>query len=122
VAIDANSEERKQLYVQGGTLVAIGGLESGAELTQTCYSTNSWSPNTWYALTVGSNVFAFLTPSSAGSTLVVSGATKPTLESGVTVTSGNYIFNNMGCTGAGYSGGSAVSLGTYSGDSGGRPW
>ena len=29
VFIDANSEERKQLYVTGGTLVAIGGLESG---------------------------------------------------------------------------------------------
>ena len=27
VAIDANSEEQKKLYVTGGTIIAIGGLE-----------------------------------------------------------------------------------------------
>lgn len=121
VAIDANTEERKQLYVQGGTLVAIGGLESGASLTQTCYSTNSWSKNTWYALTVGKETFAFLTPASTGSSLVVSGASKPSLESGISVTSGTEIFNGMGVSEAAYSGGTAVTLSTYSGNSGGRP-
>ena len=50
VAIDANSEEQKKLYVTGGTIIAIGGLESGASLTQSCYSTSSWSKSTWYAM------------------------------------------------------------------------
>ncbi len=115
VAIDANSEEQKKLYVQGGTLVAIGGLERGASLTQSCYSTNSWNKNTWYALTVGSDVFAFKTPSSGGSTMVVSGASQPSLKSGVTVSSGTNIFDGVGYTGATISGGSNVTLSSYTG-------
>ena len=115
VAIDANSEDQKKLYVQGGTLVAIGRLESGASLTQSCYSTNSWSKNTWYALTVGSDVFAFQTPSSGGSTMVVSGASQPSLKSGVTVNSGSSIFDGVGYTGATVTGGTTVSLSSYSG-------
>ena len=119
VAIDANSEEQKKLYVQGGTLVAIGGLESGASLTQSCYSTNSWNKNTWYALTVGSDVFAFKTPSSGGSTMVVSGASQPTLKSGVTVSGGTSIFDGVAYTGATFTDGSNVSLSSYTGGGGG---
>ena len=119
VAIDANSEEQKKLYVTGGTIVAIGGLERGASLTQSCYSTNSWSKNTWYALTVGSETFAFQTPSSGGNTLVVSGASQPTLKSGVTVSSGTKVFDGAGYTNATYSGGSTVSLSAYTGNGGG---
>ena len=118
VGIDANSEERKQLYVEGGTLVAIGGLENGASLTQTCYSTSSWSKNTWYALTVGSDVFAFKTPQSGGTTLVVSGASTPTLQKSVTA-SGTEIFNGMGYYPASVSGGSNVTLSQYTGGNGG---
>lgn len=119
VAIDANSEEQKKLYVQGGTLVAIGGLESGASLTQSCYSTNSWNKNTWYALTVGSDVFAFKTPSSGGSTMVVSGSSQPSLKSGVTVSGGTSIFDGVAYTGATFTGGSNVSLSSYTGGGGG---
>jgi hypothetical protein len=119
VAIDANSEEQKKLYVTGGTIIAIGGLESGASLTQACYSASSWSKNTWYAMTVGSETFAFQTPSSGGSTLVVSGASKPTLKSGVTVSSDTKIFDGVGCPGAVVSGGSNVTLSSYSGGGGG---
>ena len=118
VAIDANTEERKQLYVEGGTLVAIGGLENGSSLTQTCYSTSSWSKSTWYALTVGNEVFAFKTPQSGGSTLVVSGASTPTLTKSVTP-SGTEIFNGMGYYPASFSGGSNVTLSQYSGGNGG---
>ena len=117
VAIDANSEEQKKLYVQGGTIVAIGGLENGASLTQSCYKASSWSKNTWYALTVGSNVFAFKTPSSGGSTMVVSGASTPTLKSGVTA-SGTEIFDGVGYYPATASGGSSVSLSSYTGGGG----
>lgn len=117
VAIDANSEEQKKLYVQGGTIVAIGGLESGASLTQSCYKASSWSKNTWYALTVGSDVFAFKTPSSGGSNLIVSGASTPTLKSGVTA-SGTEIFDGVGYYPATATGGSSVSLSSYTGGGG----
>lgn len=117
VAIDANSEEQKKLYVQGGTIVAIGGLESGASLTQSCYKASSWSKNTWYALTVGSDVFAFKTPSSGGSNLIVSGASTPTLKSGVTA-SGTEIFDGVGFYPAETTGGSSVSLSSYTGGGG----
>ena len=119
VAIDANSEEQKKLYISGGTIVAIGGLESGAQLSQTCYQASSWSANTWYALTVGSEVFAFLTPASGGSGMVVSGASQPTLKKSVSA-DGTAIFNSMGFYPASVSGGSSVSLSTYSG--GGGRW
>ena len=118
VAIDANTEGGYKLYVQGGTIVAIGGLESGASLTQSCYKASSWSKNTWYALTVGSNIFAFKTPSSGGSTMVVSGASTPTLKSGVTA-SGTSIFAGVGYYPATASGGSSVSLSSYTGGGGG---
>lgn len=117
VAIDANSEEQKKLYVQGGTIVGIGGLESGASLTQSCYKASSWSKNTWYALTVGSDVFAFKTPSSGGSNLIVSGASTPTLKSGVTA-SGTEIFDGVGYYPATATGGSSVSLSSYTGGGG----
>ena len=121
VAIDANSEEQKKLYVTGGTIIAIGGLESGASLTQSCYSTSSWTKNVWYAITVGSETIAFKTPSSGGSTLVVSGASQPTLKSGVTVSSGTSIFDGAAYTGATVTGGSSVNLSSYSGGNGGGP-
>ncbi len=117
VAIDANTEGGYKLYVQGGTIVAIGGLENGASLTQSCYKASSWSKNTWYALTVGSNVFAFKTPSSGGSTMVVSGASTPTLKSGVTA-SGTEIFDGVGYYPATATGGSSVSLSSYTGGGG----
>jgi len=119
VAIDANTEERKQLYVQGGTIVAIGGLESGSSLTQSCYQA-SGSTSTWYALVVGSETFAFKTPNTNASTIVVSGASQPSLYKGVTA-SGTDIFKGIGYFPASYSGGSSVSLSAYSGSSGGGP-
>ena len=119
VAIDANTEEQKKLYVTGGTIVAIGGLESGSSLTQSCYSASSWSKNSWYALSYGNETFAFQTPSSGGNTLVVSAASTPTLKSGVTVSGGTSIFGGVGYTGATVSGGSSVSLSSYTGGNNG---
>ncbi len=119
VAIDANSEEQKKLYVTGGTIIAIGGLESGAQLTQSCYQASSWSKNTWYAMTVGSETIVFQTPSSGGNTMVVSGASQPTLKSGVTVSGGTSIFDGVAYTGATFTGGSNVTLSSYTGGGGG---
>ncbi len=131
VAIGAGGAERaldaleqKTLYVQGGVLFTIGGLESGASLTQACYSASSWSKSTWYSMTIGDAVYAFKTPSSGGSTLVVSGASQPSVKSGVSVSSGTSILNGNGYLNASVSGGSSVSLSSYSpsgGPGGGGP-
>ena len=115
VAIDANTEGGKKLYVSGGTIIAIGGLENGASLTQSCYQASSWSANTWYTLTVGNDTFSFKTPSSGGSGLVVSGASQPILKSGVCVADGTSYFSGLGIAGGTISGGSSVSLSSYSG-------
>ncbi len=138
VAIDANSEENKKFHFNGGILIAIGGLESGSTLTQTCYKTSSVSSNTWYSMTYGGNVIAFLTPtvSSGGggwnpggggpggggnsSGLVISAPSTPTLKSGVTVSNGTPIFYGPKCyIDATVTGGSNVSLSQYSSGGGG---
>ena len=118
VAIDANTEKGYKLYLTGGTIVAVGGLESGSQLTQSCYQTSSWSANTWYALTAGSNTFSFKTPSGGGSGLVVSTASQPSLQSGVSVNGGTTYFGGLGVIGGTTSGGSSVSLSSYTGGSG----
>ena len=120
MAIDA--AEQYKLYIQGGTIMTVGPLESGASLSQSCYSASSWSKNTKYALTVGSDTYVFTTPSStAGSGLIVSGASTPTLKSGVTVSGGTTHFNGVGAIveNGTISGGSSVSLSSYSGSSNG---
>ena len=113
VAIDANSEENKKFYFTGGTLIAIGGLERGSSISQTCYQSSSWSANKWYSMTFGSTVIAFKTPSSGGSPLVVSASSTPTLKSGVTVNDGTSIFEGRCYLDATVSGGSNVSLSQY---------
>ena len=119
VAIDANSEGGYKLYLTGGTLVAIGGLESGSSLSQSCYSASSWSQNTWYGLTVGSTTYAFKIPSSGGTPLVVSSSTSPTMQSGVNVSNGTECFEGMFYVNASVSGGNSVSLSSYTGGNGG---
>jgi hypothetical protein len=120
VAIDANSEEQKKLYFTGGTLVAIGGLESGASLSQSCYQVSSWNKNTWYALYSGNDLaLAFKTPSSGNATMIVSTTDTTTLKSGVTLSGGVEYFGGMGNIGATVSGGSNVSLSSYTGGNGG---
>lgn len=124
VAVDANTEDGYKLYVISGTLVAIGGLEGGAHLSQACYSAN-WNANTWYGLYQdGALALAFQAPSRGGNTLVVSTGSTTTLKSGVTA-SGTKIFGGMGATAA--SGGSDVTLSAYTaaggmGGPGGGGW
>ena len=140
VAIDANSEEQKKLYVQGGTLIAVGGLESGAQISGgTCKQTSSFTAETWYALYDGSAlVAAFKTPTASNSSsgggpggrpggggpgggskkLVVYTSSTPALKSGVTVIGGTEYFDGAANIGGTVSGGSSVTLSNYS--SGGR--
>ena len=119
VAIDANTEGGYKLYVEGGIIIAIGGLESGSSLSQSCYQASSWSQNTWYALTVGSTTYTFKTPSSGGTPLVVSGASTPTLTSGISANGGTTYFEGLFYGGPTVSGGSSVSLSSYTGGNGG---
>ena len=123
-AIGAGGAERSidalehcTLTISGGTLFCIGELESGASLKQSCYSSKSWNKNTWYSLTVGDEVYAFKTPSSGGDYLIVSGASKPGVMTGVTP-SGTKIFNGMGYYPASASGGSTVTVSSYTPSSG----
>ena len=118
VAIDANTEGGKKLYLTGGTVVAVGGLENGSSLSQACYQASSWSKNTWYTMTYDSNTFSFKTPSSGGSGLVVSSAATPTLSSGTTVSGGSSVFGGIGIMSGTISNGTSVSLSSYTGGSG----
>ena len=121
VAVDANSEAGKRLYVEGGTLIAVGGLESGASLTQACYSA-SWSANKWYSLSSGeTTLLAFQVPSFGGNTLVVSTGGTPSLKVGVSVNGGESLFGGLAVTGASVSGGSQVKLSKYTASSGPGP-
>ena len=137
--LDANSEGGYKVYIQSGTnLMAIGGnmgaIESGASISQTCYQ-GSVTANKWIALYSGSAVsFAAYTPtfsagggpgggypgggSSSSKTIVVTAPSTPKLYTGVTA-SGTTFWTGKGATNA--SGGSQVSLSTYSGG-GGWPW
>ncbi len=135
--LDANSEGGYKVYIKSGTnLMAIGGnmgaIESGASISQTCYS-SSVSANKWIALYSGSNVaFAAYTPtfssqgggypwgggSSSSKTIVVTAPSTPKLYTGVTA-GGTTFWNGKGATNA--TGGSQVSLSTYSGGGGFGP-
>ena len=121
VAIDANTEQRYILTLTGGTIFAIGGLERGSTLSQSCYQASSWSTGTWYTMTVGSSVYSFKTPESGGSGIVVSGASQPTLVKGGTVSGGTACAAGNILVGSTVSGGSSVSLSDYTSSSGGGP-
>ena len=119
VAIDANTEGGYKLYLTGGTLIAIGGLESGSSLSQSCYSAASWTRNTWYALTVDGTTWAFMTPSSGGTPLVISGASTPVLQSGVSTSNGTSHLGGLIFESPYITGGTTVSLSSYTGGNGG---
>ena len=70
-------------------------------------------------MTVGRDVIAFRTPLSGGTPLVVSGSSETELKSGVKVLNGTGIFEGMLKTDASVTGGTAVSLSSYTGGNGG---
>jgi hypothetical protein len=114
MAIDANTEGGHRLYVEGGTIMTIGGLEGGASLTQNCWQSSSWNRNIWYSITVGNDVIAYKTPTQGGTPMVVSGATEPELKHSVNVSGGTSLLGGMVVTGGSVSGGSNVELSQYS--------
>ena len=117
VAIDANTEEGKKLYInKGATLVAYGGLENGYSTSQSVYSI-SGTAGSWNALHNGKSfIAAFKAPSNISSFI----DSAPSLSNGykgVTV-SGESKCNGVWAT-EGISGGSSVSLSNYTGGNGG---
>ena len=141
VAIDANTEQQKKLYITGGTIIAVGDLERGASITGgTCKYTTSWNENTWYALYNGSDlVAAFQTPTKptggggpggpggpggGGSNmkLVVYTSSNPVVKSGCNISEGTEYWGGMAKFGATVSGGTSLSLTNYSSSGGGGGW
>ena len=138
-----DADEQHSLVVNGGVSfiaygASMGALESGAQINQTCYSASSYSGGTRYALYSGSNVAFAVTavtlsggggqpfiaagPGGGGSSsFVVScpNITTSSLKSGVTF-SGTSLWSGKGATSA--TGGSSVSLSSYSGGGGGWNW
>ena len=123
IAIDANSEQQKKLYLTGGTVIAVGGLESGASLSQKCWSAGTVKANTDYAMfdEKGNVLCAFKTPNVSSLTLVVSNPSLSTLKYGVKVSGGTEYFDGLYRTGATVSDGSACSISAYSGGGGMGP-
>lgn len=115
VAIDAC--EGYKLYIKSGaTVVAYGGLESGYSADQDVKSM-SCTAGSWNALHDGSSyIAAFKVPSGISSVAV----SAPSLSKGYTgvSVSGSPLCNGIWAT-SGISGGTAVTLGTYSGGGGG---
>ena len=62
LALDANSEEAKKLYIRGGVVIAVGGIERGSIISQPYYQSTTVSSNSWYTVTYGDNAVAFYTP------------------------------------------------------------
>ena len=118
VGIDANTESGYKLNITGGNIVSIGGFESGASISAGTAMQASYSRGAWYALYNGSSLaFAYMVPSfdSMGSSMAVYTASTPALYSGVSTT-GSAFWIGYGNTAA--SGGSSVSLSSYTGGSG----
>lgn len=122
IAIDANSEQQKKLYLTGGTVIAVGGLESGSSLSQKCWSAGTVKADTQYAMydEKGNAICAFKTPSS-NLTLVVSAPSLNSVKYGVDVNGGTEYFNGLYTAGATVGGGTECSLSAYSGGGGMGP-
>ena len=90
VGIDANTEGGYKLYITGGNVVSIGGLEGGSSLTGVTSKSASYSKGSWYSFSSGGTThFYFKVPSNSkmptGMTLV-SGST-PSVSTASSVTS-----------------------------------
>jgi hypothetical protein len=123
LAVDANSEQQKKLYLTGGTVIAVGGLESGASLSQPCWSAGTVKANTAYALfdNDGKVLGAFKTPTTGNLTLVLSAPSLNSVKHGVTISGGASLLNGVYTQDATVSGGSGCTLSSYSGGGQGGP-
>lgn len=131
VAVGANGAEvgidvieNGTLTINGGNIIAVGGLENTNNVSGSAYQASSYNKGTWYGFynVSGSLIIAFKVPSnsSMGTPMAVYSSTgTPSLMSGVTG-SGTEYWNGYGYSEC--SGGSSVSLSSYTKSSqGGGP-
>ena len=107
--------ENGTLTINGGNIIAIGGLENTNNVSGTAYQASSYSKGSWYGFynASGTLITAFKVPSnsSMGTPMAVYTSTgTPSLKSGVSA-SGTSYWNGYGYSSC--SGGSTVSLSTY---------
>ena len=128
MSIDACSENSKKLYLSGGTVLALGSLENGFSASGvSAYSASvSATAGTWYGLTVGSSSYAVKMPSTLNASgMYVVGGSTPTLWKSPSYSGGSSVFGDNGYVLCSLSGGSSVTLTTYTGGGGhgggGRP-
>ncbi len=99
VGIDANTEGGYKLYITGGNVVAIGGLENGSSLSGVTNKSMSYTKGSWYTLKSGStDVFSFKVPSNSrmGSSMVIVTAGTPTATKLSSAPSGSTIWDGFG--------------------------
>ena len=111
----ANSYALTDSYISGGMVVAYGGLESGYSSTNTVYSM-SCTAGSWNALYGSSGYIAAFKAPGGCSTVAVTSSGLSKGYKGVSV-SGTTYCNGIWAT-SGISGGTSVSLSTYSGGGG----
>ncbi len=119
VAIDANTEGGYKLYInKGATVVAYGGLENGASLSQACYtmSVKSGGYNTINDSS-GKAIAVFKAPSV--SSLVVTAPSMASATKGVSISGGTIYSQGFWIDQPTVTGGSSASLSTYTGGNGG---
>ncbi len=117
LAIDANTEEGKKLYINNGaTVVAYGGLENGYSAAQSVYSMKG-TAGAGNALYNGKSFIAAFKAPSGISSFIVSAPSLSGGYKGVSV-SGEARCNGIWAT-DGISGGTSVSLSNYSGGNNG---
>ena len=99
VGIDANTEGGYKLYITGGNIAAIGGLENGSSLSGVTSKSVSYSKGSWYTLKSGSTTaFSFKVPSnnSMGSSMTICTPSTPTATAQSAAPSGTTIWNGYG--------------------------
>ena len=99
VGIDANTEGGFKLYITGGNVAAIGGLENGSSLSGVTSKSSSYSKGSWYSFKSGGTTkFYFKVPSnsSMGSSMTIVSSSSPSVSTASSVTSN--IWNGYGKT------------------------
>ena len=119
VAIDANTEGGYKLYINSGaTVVAYGGLESGASLAQACYTMGVTSGGYNYLKDKSGNILAVFKAPNVSS-MVVSAPSLASAMKGINISGGTSHLQGYWIEKPAVSGGSTATLGTYSGGNGG---
>lgn len=84
LGLDANTEGGYRLYISGSSLMAFGGVESGASITQAVVNVSSWTAGASYSLYDGDSLLLeFTAPAKGGNGIVIS---HPSLVSGSSYT------------------------------------